>query len=143
MLFDDFSFPVFGEILEGRVFVELDKASFRPNTHVFGIAIGGKYLSGKTISTAAVGFRMPVEAIIDVSGMDKPLHMSGMLISAEGIYKKYQGIVVEKGTSAVVLSGAKTFSGKMSEAIRIGIANLRVSSDVKGFKRQPIPHNSI
>jgi hypothetical protein len=135
ILFSEFPLPISAEIVEGKVLVELDKASFRPNTQVSAIAVGGKHLRGTTVSTAAIGFRMPVEAVIDVSRAQKQVSMSGMLLSAEGVYKRNQGIVIAKGTSAIILTGAETLKGKTSEEIKVGTANLRINNDVKGFRR--------
>jgi hypothetical protein len=127
--------PLAGEIVEGSLLIELDKASFWPGTDVSAIIAGGKQVIGSTISTAAIALRLPIEASIAVGGPEKHSSVAGMLLSAQGLYKKGEGILIKKGTKATILTGAKTQIGNVAEDIRITMNMLETGAAKSGFRR--------
>jgi len=109
---------VIGEIAEGEVTVEFDKACFSPNTQVSLISAGHRLIQGSIISTSVIGFSAAIHAIIDGSETEET-RVGGTLLLANGLYRKDDGILIARGSEAIILAGRKAIAGKTSEEIRI------------------------
>lgn len=147
VMHSNFSIPVVGEIVGGGVVVELDRASFRPDRTVSVMTAAGRQITGTSISTAVIAFHGPIEAPIDVAGAEKETCMTGMLLLAEGSYRKGEGIVVEKGTKATILAQAKAYTGSISREIRIARDKFEMAaapvSRTRGIAKQAPPTSFV
>ncbi|HEX6502689.1 MAG TPA: hypothetical protein VF011_05535 [Terriglobales bacterium] len=135
VMYSEVPLPVAAEIVEGKVQVEWDKASFAPGTTVSAITAYGKHVTGTNFSTAAIAFRVPIEAVIDMAGEEKQASIGGMLLLAEGSYRKDDGVVIRKGTRTTILLGAKAYTGAASWDIRIPFKMLETSGFKPGWRR--------
>lgn len=133
---EDTTLPVSGTIKEGTVRVEAGKAIIPSGTKVALETADGKEVKGSSLSSTGMGIQ-PFEIMVEVLSADKKTTKTygGTLVSAEGSFKRDEGITIKKGTEASIMVAGNVYTGKVAENAIIGTDKIDMGKISPGITR--------